>query len=166
MTTQEVAKTYFDLWTSGRCDAARALMADDFIFEGSMNTYRSAEAVLEPLKKFASMMKSVKLHRIMVEGDTAALFYECEMPFGTLRTAELTRVENGKMKTSIVTYDTAELRRAMAQARRTKGATPCATCCCCTATSKRGRPGRKPIGRRASPPTSRTSPCSRAKATT
>lgn len=112
MTTKTLAVTYFEAWTTD-CDAARLLMADDMTFEGSMNTYRGADAVLAPLKKFASMMKSARLLKVATEGDEAFMLYDVEMPFGTLRTAEWVQFEKGKVKKTVLTYDTAELRKAM-----------------------------------------------------
>jgi hypothetical protein len=114
MNTKELAQQYFNTWTKS-CDAARALMADDMTFEGSMNTYRGADSVLVPLRKFTSMMKSARLLKVITEGDDAALLYDCEMPFGTLRTAEHIHFENGKVKSTYLAYDTSELRKLMAQ---------------------------------------------------
>ena len=112
MTTKELAVQYFQRWTTD-CDAARPLMADDMTFEGSMSTYRGADTIIGPLKKFLSMMKSARLLKAAAEGDDAFLLYETEMPFGTLRTAEWLHFENGKVKKATLTYDTTELRKLM-----------------------------------------------------
>lgn len=42
----EVVERYFDGWTSGNFDAARALLRDDVSFRGPIDTFDNADALL------------------------------------------------------------------------------------------------------------------------
>jgi hypothetical protein len=54
-------------------------MADDLEYSGPLNTYGSAEALLPPLMRFAAMVAGARMIELVVEGDWAALLYDCEL---------------------------------------------------------------------------------------
>jgi hypothetical protein len=56
---------------------------------------------------------------LVVEGDRAALLYDCELPqpIGTLKIASFFRVENGKIRTYDTQFDATELRKLQARQR-------------------------------------------------
>jgi len=115
--TRRVAETFFAAWTRNDERAARALMADDLEYSGPLNAYRSADELLPPLMKFAAMLRGARLIELVVEGDRAALLYDCELPppVGTLRSASFQRVENGKIRSYLQAFDATELRKLQAR---------------------------------------------------
>jgi ketosteroid isomerase-like protein len=118
-TTRRVVEGYFDAWTTKRVDEAFALLAEDLEFAGPTASYRSAEAFRPALVNFAAMTKAARLVELTVEGDRAAMLYDCELPppVGTLRIASFFRVENGKIRWYETVFDATELRKVLAKKR-------------------------------------------------
>lgn len=126
MTTQDetrgVVEKYFAAWTANKADEAYALLADDLAFSGPTASYRSAIAFQPALANFAAMTRAARIVELVVEGDRAALLYDCELPqpVGTLRIAAFFRVEKGKIRTYETQFDATELRKVL-PARSAKG---------------------------------------------
>jgi SnoaL-like domain len=118
--TRRVVEGYFAAWTANKVPEAYALVADDLEFIGPTASYKSAEAFRPALIGFAAMSKNARVIDLMVEGDRAALLYECELPppVGMLRIASFFRVENGKIRTYETLFDATELRKLQAAQRR------------------------------------------------
>src|SRR5438874_12665567 len=97
--TRSVVQGYFDAWTSKRTGDAFALLADDLEFTGPSAHYKSAAEFRGPLEGFAKMTKSARVVELLVDGDRAALFYDCELPdpVGTIRIASYFKVAGGKI---------------------------------------------------------------------
>ena len=102
MNTREVVQAYFDAWSRNDVPAAYRLLADDLQFAGPSASYTSAAQFEPALKGFAAMTKWAKVIELVVDGDRAALLYDCELPGGQVRIASFFRVAGGK----IVAYDT------------------------------------------------------------
>src|SRR5262249_43561689 len=102
--TRDVVMGYFNAWTTKRTDDAYALLADDLHFAGPSAEYKTAAEFKPGLVGFAAMTKGVKVVDLIIDGDRAALLYDCELPepVGWLRIASFFRVKNGK----VVSYDT------------------------------------------------------------
>src|SRR5258708_4530158 len=117
--TRRVVESYFAAWTTNNVREAYALLADDLAFSGPTAAYQSAEAFRPALVKFAAMTKAARCLELVVEGDRAALLYDCELPHpvGTLRIASFFRVEGGKIRTYDTRFDATELRRLVAAPR-------------------------------------------------
>jgi ketosteroid isomerase-like protein len=111
--TRRVVEGFFAAWTSNNERKTRALMADDLEYSGPLNAYTNADALLAPLMKFAAMVRGARMVELVVEGDRAALLYDCDLPqpVGTLRAASFQRVENGKIRTYLQAFDATELRK-------------------------------------------------------
>jgi hypothetical protein len=109
--TETLVRQYFQLWSTKQLDRAYALVADDVTCTTPMNTYSSAAQLRPALERFLEGMQSVELLDVMTDGPRATLHYACKMPFGTLRTAELARVEGGKIRSIELVYDATELRK-------------------------------------------------------
>jgi len=92
--TRRVVESYFAAWTTKDVPAAHALLAGDLEFSGPTASYQSADAFLPALMKFAEMTKGAWIVELVVEGNRAALLYECELPqpVGKLRIASFFRV--------------------------------------------------------------------------
>jgi ketosteroid isomerase-like protein len=123
MTTRDetltVVEGYFDAWTNRRVRDAYALLADDLAFRGPTASYQSAAAFLPALENFAAMTKGARTVELLVEGDRAAMLYDCELPqpVGLLRIASFFRVEAGKIRTYETWFDATELRKLLALKR-------------------------------------------------
>ncbi len=111
MQTRDIVTQFFAAWTTGDGAAARALVADDMRYQGPLNTYDTADALHGPLMQFAALLRSARMIELVVDGDRAALLYDCELPSGTLRTATFQRVRDGKIVSYLQVFDATELRR-------------------------------------------------------
>jgi limonene-1,2-epoxide hydrolase len=114
--TRRIVESYFAAWTTKDVHAARALLAADLAFSGPTASYRSADEFWPALVKFANMTKAARIVDLVVEGDRAALLYDCELPqpIGMLKIASFFRVENGKICTYETQFDATELRKLQA----------------------------------------------------
>ena len=97
--TRSVVERYFTAWTTKDVRAAHALLAPDLAFSGPTASYQSADAFWPALVKFAEMTKAARMLDFVVEGDRAALLYDCELPppAGMTRIASFFRVTRGKI---------------------------------------------------------------------
>jgi hypothetical protein len=102
--TRSVVSRYFAAWTSQRVDEAFALLADDLQFSGPSASIQGAAAFRPALAGFAAMTKAARKLWLVVDGDRAAMLYDCDLPepVGTLRIASFFRVEHGYIRE----YDT------------------------------------------------------------
>jgi hypothetical protein len=114
--TRRVVEGYFMAWTSKKTAEAYALLAEDFKFAGPTASYQSAQEFKPALENFAAMTKSAKIVELLVEGDRAAMLYDCELPppIGLLKIASFFRVEKGKIKWYETQFDATELRKVLA----------------------------------------------------
>ena len=97
--TRETVLGYFNAWTSKRTDEAYAFLAEDLVFWGPTASYASAEKFRPGLVAFAGMTKRAQLTKLLVDGDWAAMYYDCELPapIGTIKIASFFRVEGRKI---------------------------------------------------------------------
>jgi hypothetical protein len=109
MSTREIVERYFTAWTTNDVATARACLADDLEFAGPSAHYTSAEQFEPALKGFAAMTKGARVIEFLVDGDKAALLYDCELPGGTTRIASFFRVANGKIRWYDTRFDPAAL---------------------------------------------------------
>jgi ketosteroid isomerase-like protein len=119
-----VVEGYFAAWTTQNTSEAFALLAPDLKFTGPTATYDSAEAFRPALVGFANMTKSARAIELLVDGDGAALLYDCELPppVGHLRIASFFRVRDGKIAWYETQFDATELRKLLAQRSAVKPA--------------------------------------------
>jgi ketosteroid isomerase-like protein len=117
--TRRVVERYFTAWTTKDVQTAYAQLAPDLVFSGPTASYQSADAFRPALVKFAEMTKSARIVDLVVQGDRAALLYDCELPppIGTIKIASFFRVVNGKISTYETQFDATELRKLQARQR-------------------------------------------------
>jgi SnoaL-like domain len=98
-------------------DEAYAFLADDLAFWGPTASYQSAAAFRPALAGFAAMTKRAQATELVVQGDRAALLYDCELPppVGTIKIASFFRVANGKIRWYETLFDATELRKLQAR---------------------------------------------------
>ena len=113
MTTKDTIQRYFD--SLRKKSGWQAFLADDMTFTsfGSpIKKVKGKDAYLETTKRFFSMITAVELRDVIVDGDkTCALTrYDLQVPGGRAfdsHVAEVFRVENGKISSLEIYFDSA-----------------------------------------------------------
>lgn len=100
--TRTAVEGYFAAWTRNDVPGARAWLADDLKFAGPSATYASAEEFMPALRGFASITRGARVIELLIDGDRAAMLYDCDLPGGTVRIASFFHVAGRK----IASYDT------------------------------------------------------------
>ena len=96
----EVLRNFYAAVVKRDLTAARACLADDMVFEGLFETYRSAD---EYMKTFAGLLQitvRLDIKKIIGESNDAAVFFELETKApaeATVLVAEWHQVRNGKI---------------------------------------------------------------------
>jgi hypothetical protein len=117
--TRAAVEGYFGAWTANRVDDAYGWLAPNLHFAGPNASYESAEAFRPALIGFAKMSKAARVVEMLVDGDRAALLYDCDLPdpVGTLRIASFFKVVNGKITWYETQFDATELTKLLAARR-------------------------------------------------
>jgi len=112
--TRKTVLAYFNAWTAKRPDEAFTFLAEDLAFWGPTNSYGSAEQFRPALIAFAGMTRRAQLTKLVVEGDWAAMYYDCELPdpIGIIKIASFFRVEGGKIRQYETMFDATSFPRA------------------------------------------------------
>jgi ketosteroid isomerase-like protein len=116
--TRRVVEAYFKAWTTKKTDEAYALLAKDLHFAGPSAEYKTAEEFKAGLVGFAAMTKGARVLQLLVDGERAAMLYDCDLPepAGTVRIASFFRVANGKIAAYDTRFDATEFRKLVATA--------------------------------------------------
>jgi len=115
MDAKQIVTSYHNAWTVGEMKAARACLADDLDFQGSIDTFRRADDFIAALAMFQKMLRGINLIQSFFSESGAALLYDCDTmsPAGVIRTAEFFTVTNGKIISIRLVFDATELRKLM-----------------------------------------------------
>jgi hypothetical protein len=110
-----LVETYHHAWTTGDFAAARACLADDLDFKGSIDTFHTADALVAALRNFTGMLRQVTLVSACFDQDSAALLYDCDSvtPAGVIRSAEFFTTGGDKITRIRLVFDASELRKLM-----------------------------------------------------
>jgi hypothetical protein len=113
--SRQLIERYHQAWTNKDFDTARACLADNLDFKGSLDTLTSADALITELRQFTGMLRKVTMVKAVFEQDLAALLYDCDTPTpaGVIRTAEFFTVKNGKIAEIRLVFDATEMRKLM-----------------------------------------------------
>jgi hypothetical protein len=105
--TAEVVNDFKGALGRGDLGAARKLLADNLAFVGPFDTFSKPEPYLEALKKLHPIVKSVKVHKLFVDGSEACLLYDMETntPVGTAFICEWYQVRDGKIASIRAVFD-------------------------------------------------------------
>jgi hypothetical protein len=111
--TKNAVMGYFAAWTKNKPKEARTFLADDLAFRGPGASIDGADAFYPALVDFAAMTRGARVIDLVVQGDRAALLYDCDLPppVGTLRIASFFRVANGKIASYDTRFDATEFRK-------------------------------------------------------
>jgi ketosteroid isomerase-like protein len=108
----EVARSYYQAWTTNDFDRLSPLLADDLEIEVPINAYDSKAHFLDAVVMTATMTSSVELLAEFGTADEALLLYDMTLPIGSLRVAEHFTVAGGKIRRIRQVHDTVALRAA------------------------------------------------------
>lgn len=104
----EIAVAFLDSWTEGDLDAAGALLADDFAFQGPVAQYASAAAFLAGSRRFVELLQP-GWSRVAAFGDDreALLLYDLTLRSGApMRIADHYVVRDGRIAAETILWDT------------------------------------------------------------
>jgi ketosteroid isomerase-like protein len=115
MSAANLVRKYHEAWTQRDMATARSCLADDLDFQGSIDTFSSADEFIATLTGFAQMLARVDLLQEFYTDDAAALLYDCvtNSPAGTIRTAEFFALRDGKIANIRLMFDATALRQVM-----------------------------------------------------
>jgi SnoaL-like domain len=115
MSAATAIRTYHEAWTQRDMGTARSCLADDLDFQGSIDTFSSADEFIATLTGFAQMLTRVDLLQEFYTDDAAALLYDCvtNSPAGTIRAAEFFGLRDGKIACIRLVFDATALRQVM-----------------------------------------------------
>ena len=102
-----VATAFLDAWTAGNFEQARSRLADDFVFDGPVAHYRSAEEFLAGSKGFVEQIKP-GWAKVCAFGDDreALLLYDLRLRTGQpMRIADYHVVRDGRIQAETILFD-------------------------------------------------------------
>lgn len=113
MSNAEIFRTYLQRFTSGDTDGAFELLTDDFRFHGPLLESEGKAAFLEGTAALGPIMRGSEVHRQWEEGDELCSIFDfkIETPAGTgsIPMAEWVTFRDGKMASSRLIFDTANM---------------------------------------------------------
>ena len=99
MNTKEIVKKYLAIFFSGQpdLDKIRAMLADNFTFQGPLMTANSADIYIAQLKAMGPLKMAVNIHQILSNDNQAAASYDFVTPRGNVPAVEWYWLENKKI---------------------------------------------------------------------
>jgi ketosteroid isomerase-like protein len=120
MTNAAIFRSYLERFARGDIDGAAELLADDFIFKGPILQSSTKAAFLSGSATAAAMARGCEIHHQWTDGDTVCSIYDfkVETPAGSgaIPMAEWSEIRGGKLVSSHLIFDTAELAALMPSA--------------------------------------------------
>ena len=99
-TAGEIVEQFYDAAVARDLAKARTYLADDLVFVGLFETYRSADDYIATFTGLLQITVRLKVKTIIAEGDEAAIFFELETrppAEGIVLVAEWHQIKNGKI---------------------------------------------------------------------
>jgi len=99
-TAGEIVKHFYDAAVARDLAKARTYLADDLVFVGLFETYRSADDYIATFTGLLQITVRLKVKTIIAERDEAAIFFELETKApaeGVVLVAEWHQIKNGKI---------------------------------------------------------------------
>ena len=95
-----VVEQWLAAWNRKDLAAMRRLLANDLLFEGSMDRFTSGDAYHALMGELTKAVTKVKPLKVWTDGHDVAAFYDLSMskPAGTYPIAEWFEVEGGKIR--------------------------------------------------------------------
>jgi hypothetical protein len=118
MDTLETVAVYYDAWKTKRGDFSAVPLADDFVFNGPVASFDSADGYRAMASEAGQAVTSFNVRRQFVDGNTVCSIVDWEMAIpgvGPMSAAEVLEVREGVIVRGELFYDGEPLRRAMAE---------------------------------------------------
>jgi hypothetical protein len=113
MTNAEIFQTYLERFTHGDVDGAADMLDDDFTFTGPILQSTGKAEFLAGSTGAATMARGCEIHRQWVDGDSVCSIYdfkiETPMGAGSIPMAEWSLIKGGKLVSSRLIFDTANM---------------------------------------------------------
>ena len=96
----DILKNFYAAVVKKDLAAARGYLADDLVFVGLFQTYRSADEYIAALTRLLSITLRLDVKKIIAEGNDAAIFFELETSApaeATVLVAERHQIRNGRI---------------------------------------------------------------------
>jgi ketosteroid isomerase-like protein len=111
----DIAVAFLDAFARRDLSALTGYLADDVVFESPRLQVTGAKAVAAVMGQFAQAVTGVKVIAAFGDDREALLMYDMEtVLFGTVRAADHLIVQDGKIKSDRLVFDTHEMRTAEA----------------------------------------------------
>jgi ketosteroid isomerase-like protein len=119
MSSAKVFREYLDRFTAGDAAGAAELLSDDFSFHGPILRSEGKEAFLEGARGLAPVVRGNEMLRQWEDGEEVCSVYEfkVETPVGegTIPMTEWSHIRDGKLASSRLIFDTAQMAALMPQ---------------------------------------------------
>jgi hypothetical protein len=96
----DVVRKFYDAAIARDLEKAQTYLADDLVFVGLFETYRSADDYIATFTGLLQITVRLDVKTIIAEGDEAAVFFELETTApaeGVVLVAEWHKIKNGKI---------------------------------------------------------------------
>jgi hypothetical protein len=118
MTTREIIKNYYD--QINQKGDWQSVIANDITFKSVGQITHTKKAYVEATSRFLQVVKSLKINEFIVEDNKACITaeYNLQSPKGntaSCEVAEVLMVQDDKINSSCIFFDTASFRNFMAQ---------------------------------------------------
>jgi len=99
MNTQEIVRAFYASVESKDFKALRGMLHDDLDFQGPMDRSGNADTFVAKLAKLSSLMESLRMKHLFVDGDRACCVYDLvtATPVGDSPVAEYLEVRDGRI---------------------------------------------------------------------
>jgi ketosteroid isomerase-like protein len=113
VTNAEIFRDYLERFTRGDLEGAAALLDDDFSFWGPILRSSGKGEFLSGSASAASIARGCEIQRQWIDGDTVCSVYDFKVETprgsGSIPMAEWSVVKDGKLVSSRLIFDTADL---------------------------------------------------------
>ena len=108
----DVAVKFTEAWSSRDMDTAAQYVAHDVVFESPLVQLTGAEPYLEAVGQFAQAVTGLSIIAVVGEDERVMVMYDMNTgPFGTLRAVEYLVIQDNKIKSDTLVFDTHEVRK-------------------------------------------------------
>jgi hypothetical protein len=107
MSNQDRARDFIQLIATGEFETAKALLHDEFTFEGPFDTFDRPEPYFAALEQLHGIVAGVQIHRVFHEGDDVCVLYDLmtNSAAGAAFVAEWMRFRYGKIRSIRAVFD-------------------------------------------------------------
>lgn len=109
--TAELAKTWFEAWSTYDMERLRRALAPDFVHVSPFGRFDDRETYLAAVEPMArKSVSELSIREMIVDGDLAAVLYENRTPNGVVEVSEWIRVDGDRIQEIRAFYDSSKIR--------------------------------------------------------